>query len=147
MVEQLSETQIAEFKEAFALFDRNGNGTIAPEQLGTVMRSLGTNPTNLEIKEYLHEIGSRKIDFSVFLTFMARKIQDMGNMEEDIVEAFKVFDKANTGTVSVAEIRHVITVLGETLTKEEADQMIRDADLDGSGKINYHQFAKVLCAN
>jgi hypothetical protein len=45
MVEQLSEEQIAEFKEAFSLFDRDGDGKITSKELGTVMRSLGANPT------------------------------------------------------------------------------------------------------
>ena len=43
--DQLSEEQIAEFKEAFSLFDRDGDGTITTKELGTVMRSLGQNPT------------------------------------------------------------------------------------------------------
>jgi len=93
------------------------------------------------------ELGGQKIDFSVFLRLMGRKVQDMGNMEEEIVDAFKVFDKAGTGYVAASEIRHVITVLGETLTREEAETMMKDADIDGSGRINYNQFAKLLCAN
>ena len=39
--DQLTEEQIAEFKEAFSLFDRDGDGTITTKELGTVMRSLG----------------------------------------------------------------------------------------------------------
>lgn len=147
MVDRLSESQIAEFKEAFSLFDKSGTGTIAPEQLGVVMRSLGTNPTNAELREMISEIGNRKIDFSLFLTMIARKIQDTANMEEELIDAFKVFDKAGTGFVSAADIKHVITVLGESLTKEEADQMLKDAEIDASGNINYRHFAKVLCAN
>ncbi len=42
MAEQLNEEQIAEFKEAFSLFDKDGDGTITftTKELGTVMRSL-----------------------------------------------------------------------------------------------------------
>ncbi len=43
--DQLTEEQIAEFKEAFSLFDKDGDGTITTKELGTVMRSLGQNPT------------------------------------------------------------------------------------------------------
>ncbi len=49
MVEQLSEQQIAEFKEAFSLFDKDGDGTITTKELGTVMKSLGQNPTESEL--------------------------------------------------------------------------------------------------
>lgn len=50
MADQLSEEQIAEFKEAFSLFDKDGDGTITTKELGTVMRSLGQNPTEAELQ-------------------------------------------------------------------------------------------------
>jgi calmodulin len=50
MADQLTDEQIAEFKEAFALFDKDGDGTITTKELGTVMRSLGQNPTEAELQ-------------------------------------------------------------------------------------------------
>lgn len=55
-VEQYTEEQIAEFKEAFALFDRDGDGTIDSDELGTVMRSLGHQPTEEEIEDMIREV-------------------------------------------------------------------------------------------
>jgi calmodulin len=57
--------------------------------------------------------------------------------EEEIKEAFKVFDKDGNGFISAAELRHVMTNLGEKLTEGEVDEMIREADVDGDGQINY----------
>jgi len=51
MADQLTEEQIAEFKEAFSLFDKDGDGTITTKELGTVMRSLGQNPTEAELQD------------------------------------------------------------------------------------------------
>ena len=51
MADQLTEEQIAEFKEAFSLFDKDGDGTITTKELGTVMRSLGQNPTEAELAD------------------------------------------------------------------------------------------------
>lgn len=80
--------------------------------------------------------GNGTIDFPEFLTMMARKMKDTDS-EEEIKEAFKVFDKDGNGFISAAELRHVMTNLGEKLTDEEVDEMIREADIDGDGQINY----------
>merc|ERR1711898_82187 len=105
---QLTEEQIAEFKEAFSLFDKDGDGTITTKELGTVMRSLGQNPTEAELADMINEVdadGSGTIDFPEFLDLMAKEIK----------EAFKVFDKDGNGFISAAELRHVMTNLGEKL--------------------------------
>lgn len=74
------------------------------------------------------EIDTKKsgtIEFNDFLNLMARKIKD-ADTEEEIKEAFKVFDKDGKGTISAAELRHVLTNLGEKLSEEEVDEMIRE---------------------
>uniref|UniRef100_A0A2C9LU79 EF-hand domain-containing protein n=1 Tax=Biomphalaria glabrata TaxID=6526 RepID=A0A2C9LU79_BIOGL len=56
--EQLTEETIAEFKEAFSLFDKDGDGTITTKELGTVMRSLGQNPTEAELQDMINEVDA-----------------------------------------------------------------------------------------
>lgn len=121
-------------------------GTITTKELGTVMRSLGQNPTEAELMDMINEIdadGNGDIDFPEFLTVMARKMKDTDS-EEEILEAFKVFDKDGNGFISAAELRHIMTNLGEKLTDEEVDEMIREADIDGDGQINYEEFVKMM---
>ncbi|GAA5877691.1 hypothetical protein JCM8547_003799 [Rhodosporidiobolus lusitaniae] len=141
-----SETQIAEFKEAFSLFDKDGDGTITTRELGTVMRSLGQNPTEAELQDMINEVdadGNGQIDFPEFLTMMARKMKDTDS-EDEVREAFKVFDKDGNGFISAAELRHVMTNLGEKLSDNEVEEMIREADVDGDGQINYDEFVKMM---
>ena len=106
MADQLTEAQIAEFKEAFTLFDKDGNGTITTKELGTVMRSLGQDPTEAELQDMINEVdcdGNGTIDFPEFLTMMARKMKDKDS-EEEIREAFRVFDKDGNGFISPVEL-------------------------------------------
>jgi calmodulin len=121
--DQLTEEQIAEYKEAFSLFDKSGDGTITTKDLGTVIRALGKNPTEAELQDIINEVdpnGDGTVDFPAFLTIMARKMKDT-DTEEDIIEAFRVFDKDGSGVISAAELRHVMTNLGEKLTVRRFD--------------------------
>uniref|UniRef100_A0A8C6UQN2 Calmodulin 2a (phosphorylase kinase, delta) n=1 Tax=Neogobius melanostomus TaxID=47308 RepID=A0A8C6UQN2_9GOBI len=61
------------------------------------MRSLGQNPTEAELQDMINEVdadGNGTIDFPEFLTMMARKMKDTDS-EEEIREAFRVFDKCS----------------------------------------------------
>lgn len=116
--------------------------------------------------------GNGTIDFPEFLTMMARKMKDTDS-EEEIREAFRVFDKVRrfsaaatalpppnaalaltfvpafqdgNGYISAAELRHVMTNLGEKLTDEEVDEMIREADIDGDGQVNYEGESELAAA-
>ena len=87
--------------------------------------------------------GNGTIDFPEFLSLMARKMKDT-DTEEELIDAFKVFDRDGNGLISAAELRHVMTNLGEKLSDEEVDEMIREADIDGDGHINYEEFVKMM---
>lgn len=148
MADQLSEDQIAEFKEAFSLFDKDDNGYITTTELGTVMRSLGQNPTEAELQDMIAEVDSNSsgtIDLQEFLGLMARRMKDTES-EEELREAFRVFDQDQNGFISATELRHVMTNLGEKLSDEEIGEMIREADVDSDGNINYDEFVKVMMA-
>lgn len=58
-IQNLSEEEIEEFKQAFALFDKDGDGTISSKELGTVMRSLGQNPTEQELEVSLGRLRNQ----------------------------------------------------------------------------------------
>lgn len=130
------------------------------------MRSLGQNPSESELQDMINEVDADNngtIDFpgtlsltwlqhtrsitaaglmsyAEFLTMMARKMKDTDS-EEEIREAFKVFDRDNNGFISAAELRHVMTSIGEKLTDDEVDEMIREADQDGDGRIDCRNLA------
>lgn len=91
------------------------------QELGTVMRNMGQNPTDGELQQMISEVdadGNGLIDFAEFVTLMARK---MNNTDKDaeIREAFSVFDKDGSGKISGDELRQIMKSLGEDLTDDE----------------------------
>jgi calmodulin len=119
--------------EAFSLFDKDGDGTITAKDLGTAMRSLGQNPTESEVQAMINEVdtaGNSTIDFSQFLTLMARQMKDTDGAEE-MKEAFKTYDKNGDGLINGDELVGVLKSLGENLSEAEVKDMILTADKDG----------------
>uniref|UniRef100_G3U5N2 Myosin light chain 6B n=1 Tax=Loxodonta africana TaxID=9785 RepID=G3U5N2_LOXAF len=147
VVIEFNKDQLEEFKEAFQLFDRTGDGKILYSQCGDVMRALGQNPTNAEVLKVLgnpksDEMNVKVLDFEHFLPMLqtVAKNKDQGTYE-DYVEGLRVFDKEGNGTVMGAEIRHVLVTLGEKMTEEEVEMLVAGHE-DSNGCINYEAFVR-----
>ena len=67
-----------------------------------------------------------------------------GDVEEEIREAFRVFDKEGNGFISTAELASVMTNIGEVLSEEETEELIAEADIDGDGNVNYEEFVAMI---
>ena len=68
--------------------------------------------------------GNGTLDFPDLLNLMASKMKDTDS-EEEISEAFKIFDKDGNGFISANELKHVMSNLGEKLSDEEIEDMIK----------------------
>ncbi|XP_056653881.1 myosin light chain 6B [Monodelphis domestica] len=152
VVIEFNKDQLEDFKEAFQLFDRIGDGKILYNQCGDVMRALGQNPTNAEVLKVLghpknDELNSKRVDFETFLPMLqsVAKSRDQGTYE-DYLEGLRVFDKEGNGTVMGAELRHVLTTLGEKMTEEEVETLLAGHE-DNNGSINYEAFLKHIMSS
>ena len=146
MIINISEEQIEQCREIFNLYDKDGDGTIDSRELGDIMRSLGIYPSNEEVLEMLKEVDtdkSGKINFEEFLDLFTKKINEP-DTEEDYIEAFKTFDKDDSGLITPKNLVSVMKSLGERITEEEAEEMIKSADDDGDGTINFKEFCDII---
>ncbi|XP_023338145.1 myosin-2 essential light chain [Eurytemora carolleeae] len=142
---QFSDDQIAEFQEAFVLYDKRGDGKIPVSQIGDVMRALGQNPTESEVKKLVveHKADDR-VTFEVFLPIMQAICgRSSTDTSDDFIEGLRHFDKDGNGFITSAELRHLLTTLGEKLSDEEAEQLLAGQE-DSKGNINYENFVRTV---
>merc|ERR1712087_157092 len=136
----------AEFREAFSVFDKDGDGTISEKELGTVMRALGLNPTEEELTQMVQEVdtdGNGEVDFDESCSMMIRRMEDEDG-DEEILEAFQVIDRDGDGFISEADLKDLMTNLGEKVTEEELKDMIREVDLDNDGQVSFAEFVAMF---
>ena len=144
ILDEVPQDRRKEYKDAFEMFDKNKDGVITTKELANIMRSLNQDPTEEELNEMIEEVDLDKngeVDFEEFITLMNRRSKEI-DIEEEVLNAFKIFDKEGNGLISITELRHIMMTLGDQLSEEEIDDMLKEADSDGDGYINYEEFIK-----
>eukprot|EP00456_Euglypha_rotunda_P001626 TRINITY_DN10307_c0_g1_i9.p1 TRINITY_DN10307_c0_g1~~TRINITY_DN10307_c0_g1_i9.p1 ORF type:complete len:152 (-),score=28.68 TRINITY_DN10307_c0_g1_i9:209-664(-) len=142
----LTPAEIRKFKKAFQLFDTKGKGIVSYRDYATLLRGLGQNPTEKDLKETCAALDPDKsgfVKFPGFLEDISKRIKVKENPDE-LTESFKVFDKDGHGQISTAEFAHVMQTLGETFTEAEVAEMIKVADKNNDGHINYSEFMRAF---
>ena len=135
------------FYEIFKMFDINKKGSFGVTELSQVMKSYGMNYNEQEVLEMILVIdtnGNGKVSFEEFLDVFLRTMKDTNEAEEELREAFKVFDKEGNGFLLISDLRKALTELGDKLTEEEVDEMLRELELENDRYINYEEFITIL---
>eukprot|EP01096_Ripella_sp_DP13-Kostka_P009467 TRINITY_DN363_c0_g1_i1.p1 TRINITY_DN363_c0_g1~~TRINITY_DN363_c0_g1_i1.p1 ORF type:complete len:179 (+),score=105.58 TRINITY_DN363_c0_g1_i1:33-539(+) len=132
-------------REIFDTFDEDKDGRISTSKVGTAIRALGKTPTERELAEILAEVaGASEIDFKTFTNLYKKKMKTARDLESDMRAAFEAIDKEGNGTILEAELRQILTTLGEPLLYNEVDRLLRDIDIDASGYVRYDDFVDLL---
>merc|ERR1711977_645403 len=87
--------------------------------------------------------GSGEIGFPEFLKMMTDKILNK-DPKDDMIKAFKLFDDDKTGFVTFKNLKRVAKETNQTLTDDELQQMLDDADKDGDGVLNEEEFLAMM---
>jgi len=130
-----------EWKEAFALFDKGGNGYITTEELRIVLEQLGANASPQQVKEFVQSVddnGDGRIQFTEFLQLMNKRVKSDVSLDT-LRAAFRALDEKGTGKVHAGELRYVLTGLGDRLSNDEVDEILKEVGTDTDGHIDYEQ--------
>jgi calmodulin len=142
MVENLSAEQIQEFRQAFDIMDRNGDGVITVDDLAVVMTAIGQSPNHSELQDMIRQVdadGNDNIDFTEFLALMSRQMRQ-SDIEEELRETFRIFDRDGDGFITPQELRSLLISLGLDASAQVIRAMIAEADRNRDGKIDFAEF-------
>ncbi|XP_045046556.1 calmodulin-like protein 6 isoform X4 [Desmodus rotundus] len=145
--ERLTAAQVTEYKGVFEMFDEEGNGEVKTAELERLMSLLGINPTKSELTSMAKDVDRDNKGFfncDSFLALMGIYWEKAQNQEGELRAAFRVFDKEGKGYIDWDTLKYVLMNAGEPLNEVEAEQMMKEADKDGDGTIDYEEFVAMM---
>jgi Ca2+-binding EF-hand superfamily protein len=148
-LEQLTSEQIEQFRKYFNMFDKEKKGYIHTSQVGQILRTMGQAFEERDLKQLIKEFdsdGSGEIEFEEFAALIARFVleEDSSALEEELRDAFRLYDKQGNGYINVSDLRDILRALDEKITEDELDEMIAEIDTDGSGTVDFDEFMEMM---
>jgi len=147
---QLTTEQLDQFRKYFNMFDKEKKGFIHTSQVGQILRTMGQAFEDRDLKQLIKEFdsdGSGEIEFEEFAALIARFVleeDDSGHLEEELREAFRLYDKEGNGYINVSDLRGILRALDDNITEDELDEMIAEIDTDGSGTVDFDEFMEMM---
>ncbi|CAO1424651.1 unnamed protein product [Diamesa hyperborea] len=146
VIEELDKAQVALLKNAFDAFDQEKKGSIDTTMVGTILSMLGHQLDDKMLAEIIREVdddGSGELEFEEFVQLAARFMveEDAEAMQQELKEAFRLYDKEGNGYITTAVLKEILRELDETLNNDDLDDEI---DADGSGTIDFDEFMEVM---
>ncbi|KAF7347188.1 EF-hand [Mycena venus] len=143
---ELTDEQKQEIKEAFELFDTDGDGAVDYHELKVAMRALGFDMKKAEVLKILRDhdnSGRGLMTFEDFAKIMSERILARDPMDE-IRRAFQLFDGDGKGKINLRDLKRVAKDIGDRLEDDELQAMIDEFDLDMDGEINEQEFFAIM---
>jgi len=126
------------WKEMFVLFDKEDNNYLTLDELKKYLQAVGVLITNKELYKMLEEFDPEKKRQFTFDKIWTNFKDCNVISNEDIVDAFKAFDK--NGKISKEELKYVMTNLGDKIKEEDADKLLSNFQVDDQGNLDYKEF-------
>eukprot|EP00999_Lentomonas_sp_LEN2_P001053 NODE_2056_length_662_cov_102.818692_g2006_i0.p1 GENE.NODE_2056_length_662_cov_102.818692_g2006_i0~~NODE_2056_length_662_cov_102.818692_g2006_i0.p1 ORF type:complete len:156 (+),score=43.12 NODE_2056_length_662_cov_102.818692_g2006_i0:102-569(+) len=132
----------AEWRETWYLFDDKKTDKVSKADFVHIIRALGRKHTEAEITEICKDLGD-PVSLDEFMAYMRKPYN--GPTNQDLLQALQAFDGNDSGYLKQTELVSLLTTLGEKMSEEEVQQVMKDVPVDDDGKINIEEFTKYLC--
>ena len=146
MLFEISDEELHNIREQFALFDEDKSGSITINEIGNIYEALGHQFTESELLGMMQDNDLNQdgyITFHEFLSLYKRYIH-FKVQEEKLIEAFKICDCDGNQYVTLDELRRIMKEVGESLNETQIRAMLKEVDMDGDDKINFQEFIKLM---
>lgn len=133
-----------ELEDCFNLFDRNHNGLLDTQELGHALRAMGLNPSLGQIETLLKSVDTNhrgQINLQQFSNLFGM-VKPIATVSKDqLIRELTKFDKDNNGFIDSNELRNILTARGEPVDAHHVEEIIRDFDTNGDGRLSIEELA------
>ncbi|ORZ01276.1 hypothetical protein BCR43DRAFT_486670 [Syncephalastrum racemosum] len=136
-----------ELEELFEAFDRDKDGKVSPQELQDMLQSANMATDISAMLKQIHTDEEGNLSFEEFARLMRPTFSTphrLTKKQQELKDAFDAFDRDGSGAINGEELYAMMKQLGEKITPEEAGQMIKEADHDKDGVINFHEFSLMM---
>merc|ERR1711871_852061 len=145
----ITDEQMAEFKEAFELFDTDKSGSIDASELDFAMRALGFEPTGQEVADMLSktdEDGNGTVQYEEFVDLVSGRL-DRKDPDQEMKDGFAMFDTSNKGYIDFKDFGRVALELGDMDLADNEPELKQIIDEINPQGINFNDFMSIMERN
>lgn len=138
--------EIKQIREVFEILDINNNGLIDMEEMAVFLESQGFAQKNKVLFSLFKEIPNEKrfqIDWAEFLEMFKHRVSE-NNSRLQMKNLFDFLTINQSNELSVDALKIMVKQLGEDISEKELKDMVKKADLDGDGKVNFEDFYALM---
>nr|XP_024217448.1 troponin C [Halyomorpha halys] len=136
-------------RKAFQMFDTTKSGFIDTLKISTILNTMGQLFDDEELNALIEETDTDltgKVNFDGFCQIAGHFLEeeDAEAMQEELKEAFRLYDREGNGYITTATLREILAALDDKLTSDDLDGIIAEIDTDGSGTVDFDEFMEMM---
>jgi Ca2+-binding EF-hand superfamily protein len=151
-LKDLKNKEYKDYRQAFEMFDKNKDGNIDISELENILKSVGHTPSRQDVLDVFRDVDKNqdgKIEFREFLYLMKQQtvvdeLTGNSTLKLNVKAAFDMFDSDHDGKLTFSDIKNLMNTIGEKMTDQEIKLLIKAADLDKDGFINFQEFVQAM---